>query len=153
MSLLFLRSYFGVWRLAVANAVASFCTPELRSQIDRLICILPGDSRFCTCAYLIKVALEFVPVFLPVDSEFLQERTPVRGMPVELHNAERMSTHGERRDLCIGQHRHTHFTVMCLCGKLTLIQRGHTTCIVSYCYVRVGFIDHGLYFSKYSIRT
>src|SRR6266498_1973169 len=124
MSLLFLQNSLFSIHPSLRTPRVTRLAGYLRSEIDRLIRVLPSDSRFRAGANLIKVALKFVPVFLPVDSEFLQERTPVRGMPVELHNAERMSTHGERRDLCIGQHRHTHFTVMCLCGKLTLIQRG-----------------------------
>src|SRR6266540_6477999 len=101
MSLLFLQNSLFSIRPSLRTLRVTRFAGYLRREIDRLICILPCDSRFCAGANLIEVALEFVPVLLPVDSEFLQERTPVRGMPVELHDAEWMRAHRQRRDLRI----------------------------------------------------
>src|SRR3990172_8445596 len=162
MSCLFLQNELRRWTLSPGTARQGRCSVHvgvrecqlrtlffLCSELDGCIRILPRDSRFRTRADRVEVALEFVPVFLPVDSQFLQEWTPICGMPVELNNAEGMRAHCQCGNLCVRQHGDAYFAVMRLRRELTFVERGHTTCIMRHCQIGIGFIDHCFNFAKH----
>src|SRR6266498_1705420 len=79
MSLLFLQNSLFSIHPSLRTPRVTRLAGYLRSEIDRLIRVLPSDSRFRAGANLIKVALKFVPVFLPVDTKFFKHSRDNRG--------------------------------------------------------------------------